>query len=81
MNGQNPVRVLGDMPGNAFIEGVTHSVHWTQVTNGKLEIRGDMDPFGIQAQLNGFQITAVPEPATISILLPGAWLLLRRRHS
>lgn len=70
--------VTGPMPGNRFIQGITHSVH-------HLNLSGDA--FTIQvagpwpnAVVNGFQIVAVPEPASLLILAAGLPILLRRQR-
>lgn len=70
--------VSGPMPGNAFILGVTHSIHHLTLTGTSFEIdvTGPGWPY---AQVNGFQIVAVPEPGTALLSFPCLLLLLRRR--
>ncbi|MFI5384937.1 MAG: PEP-CTERM sorting domain-containing protein [Fimbriimonadales bacterium] len=55
------------MPGNQLIEGVTHSVHDIQLGAGPLTIFAAAD--WPKSYVNGFQILAVPEPATVSTLV------------
>lgn len=69
--------VSGPMPGNQFVQGVTHTVHDINLTG---------DSFVIQVSgpwpnsvVNGFQIVAVPEPASFLLLAAGLPVLLRRR--
>jgi hypothetical protein len=75
--GTNPEIVNGPMPGNAFAQGITHSIHDVLVTTGTLDV-----VFNIPANLsggayvNGFQI--VPEPATVSLAALGGLAMIRR---
>ena len=69
------------MPGNAFAEGITHSVHELELTTGSFEIivrnRVQGPP---NAYVNGFQISAVPEPASIICYTLATALLIARRR-
>lgn len=78
----NPRIVTGPMPGNAFAEGITHSVHELELTAGSFEIilrnhfQGPPN-----ASVNGFQIVAaVPEPTTLVCCMVGLALMGRRRR-
>lgn len=68
----------GIMPGNQLIEGVTHTVHDVTVVNGSLRIQA-AGPWP-NAYLNGLQISAVPEPMSISAMLTGIGLYWGRRR-
>ncbi|MFI5384938.1 MAG: PEP-CTERM sorting domain-containing protein [Fimbriimonadales bacterium] len=59
----NPQLVTGPMPGNQLIQGITHSVHDIDFSGGALVISAAGDD---NAYVNGFQIEAAPEPATVS---------------
>lgn len=75
----DPLKVVtGPMPGNQFIEGVTHSVHDIWVTDGSIviQVRGT----GIESSVNGFQVVAVPEPSSLLAVTCGLPLLLRMRR-
>ena len=71
--------VAGPMPGNTFMLGVTHSVHDLQQTGTsfEIEVSGSGPP---NPQVNGFQIVAVPEPATLSAFSIGLIFLRRRKR-
>jgi hypothetical protein len=75
----NPQRAAGTMPGNQFVLGVTHTVHEVDVTAGilRLQVEGPWP----NAYVNGFQIVAVPEPATFAPLLFAGLFLVRRTSS
>lgn len=77
--GQNPQVVTGPAPPNQFEYLVTHSIHDIEVTDGT--IRWDLinDPFIIGANVNGFQVVPIPEPASL-ITMGGALaaLLIRK---
>lgn len=76
---QGQVRVsTGPMPGNALIEGVTHTVHDFTLSGSILDIRA----YGTwpYSELNGFQIIAVPEPATVALLTSGFIAMRCRRR-
>ena len=71
----------GPMPGNQFALGITHSEHSVLLTSSTLEIEvRNHIPGPPNASVNGFQIVAVPEPASLSILGLGAIIWLRRRR-
>ena len=75
----NPFRVTGPMPGNALILGITHSEHYVPNLTGDLVIRV-ASPWP-RGNVNGFQIVAVPEPASLTILsCLLAFAVKRRRH-
>ncbi|MDL1927802.1 PEP-CTERM sorting domain-containing protein, partial [Fimbriimonadia bacterium ATM] len=77
--GQNPQVVTGPAPPNQFEYLVTHGIHDIEVTDGT--IRWDLinDPFIIGANVNGFQVVPIPEPASL-IAMGGALaaLLIRK---
>ena len=74
----NPQRVTGPMPGNALILGITHSAHYVPALAGDLVIRVS-SPWP-RGNVNGFQILAVPEPASLTVLSCLFALATRRRH-
>ncbi|MFY9234904.1 MAG: hypothetical protein WAO58_10660 [Fimbriimonadaceae bacterium] len=75
----DPLQVVtGPMPGNRFEHLVTHAIHYVPDLRGDLIIR--LSGPWPRSQVNGFQIVAVPEPATMSIVFAGTmWLACRRR--
>jgi hypothetical protein len=75
---QGTVAVTGPMPGNQLIEGITHSVHDIDFAGGSLLIRAE--DHWPASYVNGFQIVAVPEPASLSICGMGLAYVLRRRR-
>lgn len=77
----DPLQVVtGPMPGDRFEYLVTHSIHYVSDLRGDLIIR--LSGPWPRSQVNGFQIVAVPEPATMSIVFAGTmWLACRRRTS
>jgi hypothetical protein len=75
----NPQIVTGPMPGNQFILGITHCIHDVVVTNSTLSMTIVMGPEN-PAYLNGLQIVAVPEPASVASLFLGSMLLASRRR-
>jgi hypothetical protein len=77
-----PIQVVtGPMPGNAFQEGATHTVHDVLISNGTLTVQ--IDRGVMNAALNGMQLVAVPEPSAITIVaigfLFGGWCRRRMR--
>jgi hypothetical protein len=73
----NPQIVTGPMPGNQFIQGITHSIHEISITSGSFAIQvdqGQQDAF-----VSGFQIVLVPEPSLVLGLTTGLLFLVRRR--
>ena len=73
----NPFRVTGPMPGNALILGITHAEHYVPDLTGDLFIRlASPWPRG---NVNGFQIVAVPEPASFAVLSFSLLIAARRR--
>jgi hypothetical protein len=77
---QGTQHVTGPMPGNQFIQGVTHSVHDLNVTGTSFEI-DITGPFA-HTDANGFQVTKlpVPEPSELLIFGAAAAILLSRRR-
>lgn len=76
--GQTTRFATGPLPMNTFAEGVTHTIHTANVVSGELTIRLDMGEQ--QSYFNGFQIVAVPEPATVFALGTGTIVVVRRRR-
>lgn len=74
----NPQRVTGPMPGNALILGITHSAHYVPALAGDLVIRVS-SPWP-RGNVNGFQIVAVPEPASLAVLSFSVLIAARRRR-
>jgi hypothetical protein len=72
--------VTGPMPGNQFIQGVTHSVHDVTLTGDSLEI--DLAGTWPHTYANGFQVTKlpVPEPSEVLICGAAAAILIGRRR-
>lgn len=68
--------VTGPMPGNSFQYLVTHSIHDVPNVTGNLVLRL-AGPWS-NASVNGFQIVAVPEPATVAVLGGASLLALLR---
>ena len=75
---QGIVAVTGPMPGNQLIPGITHSIHDIQLTGGPLTIQAAENWPG--SYVNGFQILAVPEPTTISVIAFSLAALAARRR-
>lgn len=81
---QNPQWSTGPMPGNALIEGITHTIHEAIVTDGSLDVSITQLP-GVDniTVINGFQLTyvPVPEPASALMLTFGgvSMFLLKKR--
>jgi hypothetical protein len=71
--------VTGPMPGNSFAYLITHSIHDVPALNGDLVIHATAPGAG-RGRVNGFQIVAVPEPATICCLVCFGAVLLRRKR-
>lgn len=70
----------GPMPSNTFSEGTTHTVHSFSTVDGNVAMRIDRLPGQQVVYLNGFQIVAVPEPATVFALGTGTIVVVRRRR-
>jgi hypothetical protein len=66
----------GQMPGNQFILGVTHVIHEVDVTTGSLSVS-----IAGECYLNGFQLQAVPEPASLLGLSLGALMFAKRKRT
>jgi|CXWL01.1.fsa_nt_gi hypothetical protein len=62
-----PQFTSGDMPGNQFVQGVTHTVHDLIVTNGTVNVSIETMVYG--SYFNGLQLVAVPEPSTLAICI------------
>lgn len=63
----------GPMPGNALVQGLTHTIHSSSVTQGRIDVRIDSLENVGQPHLCGIQIKqVVPEPGS---LLPLASLV------
>ncbi len=82
----NPQIVTGPMPGNALIEGITHTIHDVIVTNGSLDVSITQPPSGGNDGMvvNGFQLTYVPVPEPTSALvltLGGVSMFLLKKRS
>ena len=77
-----PVRVSGsgEMPGDRFVEGVTHSVHTLNLPGTSFDLTARA--LSHHGSLNGFQLryTPVPEPLSISALVLGFGILVLRRQ-
>lgn len=72
---QGTVAVTGPMPPNFFVAGVTHSIHDVNSLTGTIRIQAAE----IQnSYVNGFQLLAVPEPATVFACAFGLAILIRR---
>jgi hypothetical protein len=82
VNGGPIAIATGPMPGNQLILGITHVVQTTIVTDGTLTIHVSRPPIGEVAAVNGFQISAVPEPGTLvfSSLAVIGWIGRRTRR-
>ena len=77
----NPAVVTGPMPGNAFEEGITHSVHELLLTSTSFDVLLSNHQQGPpNASVNGFQIVAVPEPVSLTVLSFGIYFSARRRR-
>lgn len=68
--------VSGPMPGNQFIQGITHSVHDLMLTGSSFEI--DVSGTWPLSECNGFQIVAVPEPCSLLTIGLGIGLVMRK---
>ena len=77
----NPRLVTGPMPGNAFAEGITHSVHELTLSTTSFDVvlRNHLQG-PPNASVNGFQLVAVPEPASVLVTLLGLALMQRKRR-
>jgi hypothetical protein len=71
--------VTGPIQGNSFAIGKTHSVHDIVVTNNEFTVRVERS-ITYPAKVNGFQLVAVPEPASLLILGLGIPFLLKRKR-
>lgn len=73
--------VTGPMPGNAFQYLVTHSIHAVSISGGEgFRVSITQPPNHPQGMtINGFQIVAVPEPGSASVLAFGIAILLCRQ--
>jgi hypothetical protein len=74
---QGTVDVTGPMPPNQLIDGITHSVHDIDFSGGSLLIRAE--EHWPNSYVNGFQIQAVPEPASVAALAALLPILVRKR--
>ena len=75
-------RVTGPMPGNTFVRGITHSVHELLLSASTFEIEVRNEVIGPpNSSVNGFQIVAVPEPASLTVLSCLFALMARRRRN
>jgi hypothetical protein len=83
VNGSPIAISTGPPPGNQLIQGITHVVQTTNVTDGTLTIHVSRPHLGEAAAVNGFQISAVPEPGTLvfSSLAVIGWIGRRRSAS
>ncbi|MFI5384936.1 MAG: hypothetical protein ACHQ50_02340 [Fimbriimonadales bacterium] len=75
-----PQTVTGPMPPNQFIIGVDYCVHDLPFTGTSVEIdvSGSGPP---NPEVHGFQIVAVPEPATVFAFASGLFALLGRARA
>jgi hypothetical protein len=76
-----PVQIAtGPMPGNQFILGVTHTVHDLTLTGSAFDIKvhSGQWPYG---ECNGFQIVAVPEPASLLACAAGLLVMAGKRRA
>jgi hypothetical protein len=71
--------VTGPMPGNTFLQGVTHSVHDLTIAGNSFEIdvKSSQWPLG---KCNGFQIVAVPEPSSLFACALGIGIVAIKRR-
>jgi hypothetical protein len=77
----NPQLVSGVMPGNSFVLGVTHSVHELQLAGNSFTLLARNHIQGPpNGSVNGFQIVAVPEPATVCFLGTACLTFVCRRR-
>jgi hypothetical protein len=69
-----PIQIsTGPMPGNVFIEGITHTVHELSVSSNEVNV--SIESVGGMSWFNGLQLVSVPEPTTFVGL--SSLLLLR----
>ncbi|MGE3180882.1 MAG: hypothetical protein AB7N71_04570 [Phycisphaerae bacterium] len=68
----------GLMTGNTFTEGVSHLIHTVDVMNGSINIRMTDIAGAPAGYVGGFQLTLIPEPASLTLLLSSLALLRRR---
>jgi hypothetical protein len=69
---QGVQHVMGPMPGNQFVEGVTHSIHDLTLTGTSFEV--DVAGPWPHLHVNGFQVVKLPVPEAPPILLIGAFV-------
>lgn len=82
VNGSDPQQV-GGAYGGAFEQGVTHSLHTAEVTDGTLSINiaaFDTGPGTDFATIAGFQLELIPAPSALPLLGMGLLAGRRRRH-
>jgi hypothetical protein len=78
----NPQVAQGIMPGNQLILGLTHTVHEANVVNSQLVITVSRPVGGEIVCVNGFQLTAVPEPiSVIALTFALGGYILRKRNA
>jgi hypothetical protein len=77
----NPQVVGGNIPPNAFAQGITHSFHEVSVgLGGSITITAAENAAADFGTCNGMQIVLVPEPTTLGLLLIGGLAATVRRR-
>jgi hypothetical protein len=70
--------LTGPMPGNQLIEGITHTRHVVDVTNGEMNLYLQSLESNASGWFNGIQLSYVPEPGTFAAGLFGVLMIVRK---